>query len=184
MKEIGLKGAQIFYIGGNEAEEGEMSLLSPAWLDAVQHAAKECERLGLRLGSTSSAGVSGSGGPWITPELSMQDLVWRDIRVQGPVEESITLPQPRTNMDYYRDIAVLAFPTLAGEAKPIASLRPKIHSNLAGTDWSMVTQKPSCPYLLMRPKGMGQSMSFSSLKPRCNCAPWSCNCSNNAAIAR
>ena len=51
MKEIGLKGAQIFFIGGNEAVEGEMSLLSPAWLDAVEHAAKECERLGLKLGS-------------------------------------------------------------------------------------------------------------------------------------
>ena len=151
MKEIGLKGAQIFYIGGNEAEEGEMSLLSPAWLDAVQHAAKECERLGLKLGSMSAAGVSGSGGPWITPELSMQDLVWRDTRVQGPVNETITLPQPRTNMGYYRDIAVLAFPTLAGDAEPIASLRPKIHSNLPGTDWSPAIDGDSETFVSLPP---------------------------------
>ena len=136
MKEIGLKGAQIFYIGGNSAAEGEMSLLSPAWLDAVEHAAKECDRLGLKLGSMSAAGVSGSGGPWISPELSMQDLVWRDIRVQGPVQQTITLPQPRTNLGYYRDIAVYAFPTLAGDLKPVAALRPKITSNLKEVDWA------------------------------------------------
>ena len=135
MKEIGLKGAQIFYIGGNAAEEGKVSMLSPAWLDAVEHAAKESERLGLHLGSTSSAGVSGSGGPWITPELSMQDLVWREMHVTAPVVGAIQLPQPRTNLDYYRDLAVLAFPSLASDVRTLASLQPKITSNLSGVDW-------------------------------------------------
>ena len=152
MKEVGLKGAQIFFIGGKPAADGGMSMLSPVWFDSVEHAAKESKRLGLRLGSTSSAGVSGSGGPWITPELSMQDLVWRDMRVQGPVAETITLPQPRTNMDYYRDIAVLAFPTLGGDAEPIASLRPKIHSNLPGTDWSPAIDGDSETFVSLPPK--------------------------------
>ena len=136
MKEIGLKGAQIFYIGGNAASEGELSMLSPAWLDAVEHAAKECDRLGLRLGSTSAAGVSGSGGPWISPELSMQELAWRDVMVKGPLKGEIKLPKPRETLGYYQDIAVLAFPAIAGDATPVSALRPKVSSNLKDVDWA------------------------------------------------
>ena len=152
MKEIGLKGAQIFFIGGKPAADGEMSMLSPAWLDAVEHAAKESERLGLRLGSTSSAGVSGSGGPWITPELSMQDLVWREVRVQGPVTNTITLPQPHVNGDYYRDVAVLAFPTLAKDARSVASLNPIIDSNLTDADWTLAIDGDPETFVALPPK--------------------------------
>ena len=155
MKEIGLKGAQIFYIGGNAAEEGKVSMLSPAWLDAVEHAAKESERLGLHLGSTSSAGVSGSGGPWITPELSMQDLVWREMHVTAPAASSIQLPQPRTNLDHYRDLAVLAFPSLAGDVRTLASLQPKIASNLPGVDWLPAIDGDPDTFVALPPKAPG-----------------------------
>ena len=57
MKRIGLKGAQItnIYQGGPPEAQGEDVILSPAWLKAVTHAAKECERLGLTLGASSAA---------------------------------------------------------------------------------------------------------------------------------
>ena len=138
MKRIGLKGAQItnIYQGGPPEAQGEDVILSPAWIKAVEHAAKECKRLGLTLGASSAAGCSGSGGPWITPELSMQEVVWRHKFVKGPVNAKVTLPQPQINDGFYRDIAVLAFPTLPGEAVPVASLRPEITSDIAGVDWS------------------------------------------------
>jgi hypothetical protein len=103
-------------------------------LKAVSHAAKECERLGLTLGASSAAGCSGSGGPWITPELSMQEVVWRDKFVKGPVSGKVRLPQPTTHHDFYRDIAVLAFPTLPGDAVPVSALAPKIRCNIDGLD--------------------------------------------------
>lgn len=138
MKRIGLKGAQItnIYQGGPPEAQGEDVILSPAWLKAVTHAAKECERLGLKLGASSAAGCSGSGGPWITPELSMQEVVWRHKFIQGPVSGKVQLPQPTVHHDYYRDIAVLAFPTLPGDAVPVSALHPKIQSDFQGLDWS------------------------------------------------
>lgn len=138
MKRIGLKGAQItnIYQGGPPESQGEDVILSPAWLKAVTHAAKECERLGLTLGASSAAGCSGSGGPWITPELSMQEVVWRQKLIKGPLNGKIQLPQPPINHSYYRDIAVLAFPTLPGDAVPVSALHPKIQSDIAGLDWS------------------------------------------------
>jgi hypothetical protein len=47
MKRIGLKGAQItnIYQGGPPEAQGEDVILSPAWIKAVEHAAKECKRL-------------------------------------------------------------------------------------------------------------------------------------------
>lgn len=138
MKRIGLKGAQItnIYQGGPPEAQGEDVILSPAWMKAVTHAAKECERLGLTLGASSAAGCSGSGGPWITPELSMQEVVWRQKFLKGPISGKIQLPQPPVNHGYYEDIAIFAFPTLPGDAVPVSALHPKIQSDIAGFDWS------------------------------------------------
>jgi hypothetical protein len=137
MQRIGYKGAHMVNLpqGGAPETHGDDVVGSPVWLEKVEHAAKECERLGLTLGMASSAGF-GSGGPWITPELSMQDIVWRHTFVTGPVYGTITLPQPRTNEGYYRDIAVLAYPTLPGEAVPVAALNPTISSDFPEVDWS------------------------------------------------
>jgi len=138
MKRIGLKGAHITNIPGSGpgVPTGDDYILSPSWFKAVEHAARECERLGLTLGMSSAAGCSGSGGPWVTAEQSMQELVWRHHFVKGPVTGKLQLPQPQVNCGYYRDIAVLAFPTLPGEAVPVSVLRPKITSDLSGVDWA------------------------------------------------
>ena len=72
----------------------------------------------------NDAGWCGSGGPWITPDLAMQKVVWTETNVQGPVHFSGTLAQPKAAADYYRDIAVLAFPTPAGNAR-IAGIQAK-----------------------------------------------------------
>ena len=139
MKRIGFKGAQIANVdqGGAPETHGDDVFGSEQWMEKVEHAAKECERLGLTLGMGSCAGWV-SGGPWISPELSMQDIVWRHTFVSGPVDAPIQLPQPTKNRDYYRDIAVLAFPTLPGDDVPLASLKPKVSSDFSDVDWSAV----------------------------------------------
>jgi len=138
MKRVGLKGAQIFNIqqGGHNATYGDEYINSPSWLDAIEHAAKEAERIGLTLGMANAAGVSGAGGPWITPELSMQELVWRHAHIKDGFGGKIQLPQPQINHEYYRDIAVLAFPTIPGDATPISALNPKVRSSIQDLDWS------------------------------------------------
>ena len=61
----------------------------------------------------NDAGWCGSGGPWITPELAMQKVVWTTTNVEGPRRFEGVLPQPEKVANYYADIAVLAFPTPA-----------------------------------------------------------------------
>ena len=139
MKAIGLKGAHITNIwqgGLPDGSAGNACVMTPHWFDLVEHAAKECQRLGLQLGMSSASGCSGSGGPWITPELSMQEIVWSTTHVEGGKLQTIALPQPRTNHEYYRDVAVLAFPTLEGDNIPVMALKPKITSSVEGVDWS------------------------------------------------
>jgi hypothetical protein len=117
MKRVGVGGALIFD-GGVFIPKGPVDYLSPAWLDRVAHAAKEADRLGLELGMHNGPGWSSSGGPWITPELSMQQLVWTEITVAGPQRLQRELLQPYTKQGYHRDVAVLAFPSPPGEEVP------------------------------------------------------------------
>ncbi|MDR1866062.1 MAG: hypothetical protein LBR08_10895 [Bacteroidales bacterium] len=112
MADAGIGGAQIF----NAAEgipHGAIQFNSPEWIDMVKHAALEAKRLGLELCIHNCAGWSSSGGPWNTPEHSMKTVVTSEIQVKGPARVSSLPPQPKTNLNFYRDIAVLAFPTPA-----------------------------------------------------------------------
>lgn len=106
-----------------------------AWWQLVRHAAAESQRLGLEFGVHNCAGYESSGGPWITPELSMQEVVWSETRVAGaakfsgvlarpapdlhavqrfpvfnPVTGRLEKPEVPARREYFRDIAVLALP--------------------------------------------------------------------------
>ena len=99
------------------APQGPADFAGPLWRELFQHACREAERLGLELNLNNDAGWCGSGGPWITPELSMQRVVWTETPVAGPSRFAGTLAQPRPVQDFYRDIAVLAIPAPAGNVR-------------------------------------------------------------------
>ncbi|HEY3330244.1 MAG TPA: glycosyl hydrolase [Capsulimonadaceae bacterium] len=127
MKRIGLRGAQIFTV--NQGPAGPVRYMNPEWRKLVQHAVTDADRLGLTLSITDCEGWSESGGPWITPELSMQKLVWTATQVRGGGSGAITLRKPATVRDYYADIAVVAFPTPVGDGYNLAELAPKVTSS-------------------------------------------------------
>ncbi len=81
------------------------------WRDLIKFATKEANRLGLEINMNNDAGWCGSGGPWITPELSMQKIIWSETAATGPTNFAAVLAQPKANKDFYQDIAVFAFPT-------------------------------------------------------------------------
>ncbi|HEX8758347.1 MAG TPA: glycosyl hydrolase [Steroidobacteraceae bacterium] len=83
--------------------------LTPHWWELVEHAAAECGRLGMRLSLNDCDGWATASGPWITPELSMQCVVWSH-RTIADGETPGALAQPPCKRDYYRDIATLALP--------------------------------------------------------------------------
>jgi hypothetical protein len=123
MKRVGIGGAQIFNVLEG-IPLGPVDYMSPEWLDMVKHAAVEADRLGLELCFHNCAGWSCSGGPWIKPEYAMQTVVTSETTAKGPTHFDAALPQPKKNHDYYRDIAVLAFPTPTDKTR-IEQLNPK-----------------------------------------------------------
>jgi len=110
MKRVGINGAQIFNVG-QSIPDGPAPFMSPQWIDLFKHAASEAKRLNMELCFHNCAGWSSSGGPWVKPEHGMQTVVTSEVQVKGPVKFDAELAKPRTNKGYYRDIAVLAYPT-------------------------------------------------------------------------
>jgi len=93
MKEIGLGGAQIFNVS-EDIPPGPILFMSPEWRALLAHAVAEADRLGLELCIHNCAGWSSSGGPWITPENAMQEVVWSETDAAGPMRFSARLPEP------------------------------------------------------------------------------------------
>jgi len=112
MARVGVGG--VLYMETDQgAPRGPAAFAGPLWRDLFKHICGEARRLGLEVNMNNDAGWCGSGGPWITPELSMQRVVWTETAVSGPKRFEAVLPQPAAVRDYYRDIAVFAFPTPA-----------------------------------------------------------------------
>jgi len=133
MKKQGVGGAQIFNVDCG-IPAGPVDYLSPRWREMVKHAVKEAHRLGIELCMHNCAGWSSSGGPWVTPELAMQKVVWSETFVEGPGRIEKDLATPSHNLKTYRDIAVLAFPTVDGENARMIDYAPRVTTSAAGVD--------------------------------------------------
>lgn len=125
MKEVGLGGAQMFHVTDG-VPAGPVGYMTPQWRELVQHTVAEADRLGLELCIHNCAGWSSSGGPWIDPPHSMQILTWNEQELVGPGRLPAALPRPSCRQDYYKDIAVLAFPTPPAERVSMRAANPQI----------------------------------------------------------
>ena len=119
---------------GKSPTPGIISWTEP-WWKLVRFAAEESKRLGMDFGMFNCPGYESSGGPWISPELSMQELCWSTKKIPGNSHFSLMLERPQVdphaNMPfpvydvktglfskievearktYYKDIVVLALP--------------------------------------------------------------------------
>ena len=116
MKRVGIGGVLIMEVDQG-APQGPVSFAGPKWRELFKHMLSEAARLGIEVNMSNDAGWCGSGGPWITPDLSMQYLVWTETAVEGGKPFDAPLPEPQRTANYYRDITVLAFPTPEGNAR-------------------------------------------------------------------
>jgi len=106
---------------------GKVDFFSEKWQNLFAYVEKECERLGIEMILGIGPGWTGSGGPWVKPEESMQQLVAsvQYISDTSAWPAKLQIPRPRKPFfgegvftpslkkeweDYYRDVAVLAFP--------------------------------------------------------------------------
>jgi hypothetical protein len=129
MKEVGIGGAYLMPIKDTAHRilfQPTARQLSPEWWSLVKFSMQEAKRLGLQLGMHVSDGFALAGGPWITPELSMQKLVWSKTYVAEGNKEKINLSAPEGNNDYYKDIAVYAYPAVSEAAFSEVVLVPSV----------------------------------------------------------
>jgi hypothetical protein len=122
MKRVGIGGVLIMEVDQG-APVGPAAFMGAEWRELFKFAVAEAGRLGLEINMNDDAGWNGSGGPWIKPEQSMQKVVWTETALAGPRRFEGKLPQPEADHGFYRDIAVLAFPT-PGDYR-IANIRTK-----------------------------------------------------------
>ncbi|RZL49243.1 MAG: DNA-binding protein, partial [Pedobacter sp.] len=130
MKSNGIGGAYLMTIKGGKSSTPSLyakpvEQLTPEWWEMVKFAMDEAKRLNLKLGMHVSDGFALAGGPWITPDLSMQKVVSSKITVNAS-NTKIKLPQPETKEGYYKDIAVYAYPSPIGTKKSTQTIIPKI----------------------------------------------------------
>lgn len=114
MKRMGIGGV-INFNNATGIPRGPVDYASNEWMEMVEHAAAEAERLDITYTMHNSAGYSGCGGPWITPEMSMQQLVWTETLINSNGRVDIQLPKPYAKHQYYRDAFVVAWPSLPAE---------------------------------------------------------------------
>ena len=124
MQRVGIGGVLIMDVDP-AVPPGPVAFDSAQWREMFHFACEEANRLGLEINLYNAAGWAGSGGPWITPELSMQKVVWSEVAVEGPRHFAEALPNPEAVAGYYKDIAVLAFPTPSDDAYRIHDIQFK-----------------------------------------------------------
>ncbi|MCM1079005.1 MAG: DNA-binding protein [Bacteroidales bacterium] len=81
MKYAGLRGTYLMPIHGTDRRpeyQGQANQLTPAFWDMVGYSMQQCDSLGLELGIHICDGFALAGGPWFTPEESMQKVVWTE----------------------------------------------------------------------------------------------------------
>ena len=105
------------------------------WWKLVAFAMSEAKRLNMKIALFNCPGYEASGGPWITPEQSMQEVCWSSTKADGNTDIKVKLAKPTVNPHsnmrfpvydqatglvdfpvidarnkYYKDISVLAMP--------------------------------------------------------------------------
>lgn len=143
MKSAGIGGAYIVCIKGKTNPPlytPAVEQLTPEWWEMIRFSMSEAARLGLKLGLHVSDGFALAGGPWITPENSMQKLVWSEKIVHGGQLFTDTLPVPAHYKDYYRDVAIYAYPAPADAETNTGRVKPVVTTSVPGADASYLLQ--------------------------------------------
>lgn len=174
MKRAGIGGVIIMDVVERFAPPpGTADFMNAEWRELFRFSVVEAHRLGLEINMTNGPGWCGSSGPWITEELSMQMLIASSVTVEGPKNFSETVPQaplpPHHRdgfdstvdyQDFYRDVALLAFPEATGGVVPrdaVLDLTAKMDAK-GKLSW----QVPAGKWVIQR---IGHTTTGSSTRP-------------------
>jgi hypothetical protein len=124
MKQAGLGNLVYLEVNVN-VPRGPVVSMSPQWQEMFATTMHHAEKIGIDVTLGSGPGWTGTGGPWIKQEESMQHLVYSETNVKGPSSFNGKLPiAPQRDhwwkmldCKFYEDVAVYAFPACAAVIK-------------------------------------------------------------------
>jgi hypothetical protein len=141
MQRVGIGGVQNFdaNLGTPPVVDKRLVYMHPEWKDAFKYAVDLADQKGIEFAIAASPGWSETGGPWVQPQDGIKKLVWSTTEVAAGKREPIKLAAPPSLTgpfqtiryheelaglgeklppppEYYRDVAVLAFPVAAAQA--------------------------------------------------------------------
>jgi len=141
MKQAGIAGAYLMTIKGPDTPpliNPPILQLSDAFWDMVHWALTEADRLDIKIAFHPADGFAVAGGPWITPEMSMQKVVWADTLVTKNNTKGLKLPVPKHYENYYKDIATFAISVNEGYTSS-TEIIPNITTNDSNNDASFLS---------------------------------------------
>lgn len=152
MKAKGMRGGIIWDVGSIRDPEKIIPagprFLGPESVRSIHHAMDEAQRLGLELGLFASSSWN-AGGTWITPQDASKQLLWSEVRVEGPAEFSGVLPLPGKVSEHHRDVAVVAVPDSEGQSLAGPDRAIRLDGRVAANGrlaWSV----PAGPWRILR----------------------------------
>jgi (4-O-methyl)-D-glucuronate---lignin esterase len=160
----GVVQATILNVGlfdGRDFGVPRVAFASPEWFSMFRWALAEADRLGITIGVHNCDGWSSSGGPWITPELSMKQVAWTKTLVDGGRSLDLRLPRPAAIEGFYRDVAVVAFRTTQ-RPSAFQAARPRLQVNDA--EVALEPLVDGCPVSALRIQ-KGDRLVFSAAEP-------------------
>ncbi|WP_447642937.1 MULTISPECIES: glycosyl hydrolase [Chitinophagaceae] len=119
----------------------EASQLSPHWWELVRFAMEEAHKKGIEIAMHDCDGFALAGGPWITPEMSMQKITWSKTIIHGGNVFNDTLPIPPNYKGYYKDVALFAIPVTDNGIQTSEQTHPIVRSNIDTADISFLAEK-------------------------------------------
>ena len=115
MADAGIGGAIFFHVHRRNkpySSRGPVRFNTDEFIDTLVHAAAEADKNDIEFGVHNADGWTSSGGPWVTPELSMKRITWSEqaLNINQNNGQKVIPPQPGFYENFYRDVAVIALP--------------------------------------------------------------------------
>ncbi|PTR01449.1 alpha-L-rhamnosidase-like protein [Mucilaginibacter yixingensis] len=144
MNAQGIHSATILNIDRLKNLEGnpQVKFGSPEWYEMFRFAIAEAKRLGMTIGTSNCDGWSESGGPWLKPENSMKQYIWRKTFINGGRHVTVKLNEPVGLQNFYKDDRILAYQSAGANSFDLAHPSTKLNGVAIGdtvTDGSPVS---------------------------------------------
>lgn len=122
-------GGVVYYDQVHGRAENALPGFSPEWWEMLRFSAEEAKRVGLSFEINISNGFV-AGGSWIDDEHSMKHLVASETVIKGGQRFYGKLEKAKNRYNFFRDVAVLAFPAKHGRGVTSLTESFKVSSNV------------------------------------------------------